>query len=172
MSVEFNGYPFDPRVLTLPSARTGQPTAGLSQAEIRALVQSMMAEGDIDVAGALDYKQNCVACAELPIELRGEQVVDGVQVRVGDRVLVTGQADKATNGLYQVSINNWRRTTDANADGEVTSGLTVFVSGGTYNGDRFFVLRTADPITLDQTPLQFEMLETDVDGGSLDGGGF
>jgi hypothetical protein len=172
MSVEFNGYPFDPRVLTLPSARTGQPTAGLTAAEARALFQSMLAEGDIDAVSVLDYKQNCNACAETPIELRGEQVVDGVQLRVGHRVLVMGQADPSENGLYQVSQNDWRRTTDANADGEVTSGLTVFVSGGTYNGDRFFVLRTEDPIELGVTGLTFEMLETDVDGGSLDGGSF
>jgi hypothetical protein len=49
----------------------------------------------------------------------------------------------------------WSRSTDADASSEVTSGLYVFVSEGTVNGDSGWVLTTNDPITLNTTALSF-----------------
>jgi hypothetical protein len=47
------------------------------------------------------------------------------------------------------------RTTDADADAEVTSGMYVFVETGTANSDTGFVLTTDGSITVGSTSLSF-----------------
>lgn len=49
------------------------------------------------------------------ITLSGTQTVDGVSLAVNDRVLVTGQTDTTTNGIYVVQSGAWTRATDLNS---------------------------------------------------------
>ena len=90
--------------------------------------------------------------------------VDGVAPALNDRVLVNddGTATGADRGLYYVSAlgdvsNPWTltRTTDADSDAEVTSGMVVWISEGTTHGNTRWYLSTADPITLNTTVLSF-----------------
>ncbi len=49
----------------------------------------------------------------------------------------------------------WTRATDADTSAKVTSGMSVFVTEGTANGDKQFTLTTNDPIVLATTALVF-----------------
>lgn len=110
----------------------------------------------VDAARAgMDLKESVRAATTGAISLSGTQTVDGVSLVVGDRVLVKNQATTADNGLYVVAAGAWARAADANADAEVTAGLTVPVAEGTTNGDSLWILATNDPITVGTTGLTF-----------------
>lgn len=83
---------------------------------------------------------------------------------VNDRILVKNEVSGAQNGIYYVVQTGsaagsapWilARTTDADADAEVTAGLAVFVEEGTQSGDTGWVLATDNPISLNTTALSF-----------------
>lgn len=89
------------------------------------------------------------------IALSGEQTIDGVALKAGDRVLVKNQAAAQDNGIYTVAAGAWSRALDADTSGEVPSGLLVFVARGATNGPADWVLTTPAPITLGVTSLTF-----------------
>ena len=83
-------------------------------------------------------------------------VVDGVTLVTGDRILVKNQATGADNGIYVVASSGApARAEDANLSAEVTAGMFTFVSEGTTNGNTGWVLTTDDAITLGTTALTF-----------------
>jgi hypothetical protein len=118
--------------------------------------------------GGIDWKKSCRVATTAPIAvLNGgaPNLVDTVPLTVGDRILVHRQGGllaHAQNGLYSVIVVGsgangvWLRSSNADSDSEVTSGLTVYVSAGPTNGRKLFTLTTLDPITLGVTPLLFE----------------
>lgn len=74
--------------------------------------------------------------------------------------------DDQLNGIYVVGSGAWARSTDASQDSatgdidkRVAYGMTVFVKEGTVNGEKSFFLKTANPITVNTTPLAFENLD-------------
>jgi hypothetical protein len=87
--------------------------------------------------------------------------IDGVNLSLNDRVLVTAQSDQTQNGIYTVtrlgdgSTEAWQltRAEDFDASSEINSNVKVNVKQGTSLHDKTFVLETDDPITLDTTPL-------------------
>ncbi|BAQ93787.1 phage-related tail fiber protein [uncultured Mediterranean phage uvMED] len=103
----------------------------------------------------LDVKESVKAATTGNITLSGEQVVDGVSLSAGDRVLVKDQSTGSQNGIYVVASGGWSRAADADADSEVTAGLFTFVEEGTVNADAGFSLTTNDDITVGTTALTF-----------------
>jgi phage-related tail fiber protein len=101
-----------------------------------------------------DFKDSVDCATTANITLSGEQTIDGVAT-AASRVLVKDQTTGSQNGLYLTAAGAWSRTTDADLSAEVTSGVQVYVEGGTVNGGQTFVLVTGDPITLDTTALTF-----------------
>jgi phage-related tail fiber protein len=101
-----------------------------------------------------DFKDSVDCATTGNVTLSGEQTIDGV-VTAASRVLVWQQTTGPQNGLYLTTAGAWSRTTDADASAEVTSGMQVYVEGGTANGGQTFVLTTPDPITLGTTTLTF-----------------
>lgn len=89
------------------------------------------------------------------ISLTGVQTIDNHLLEAGQRVLVKDQTDKTQNGIYVVAAGAWSRSTDADDDFEVTSGMFVFVQKGDVGGDNGYVLTTNDPITLGVSELEF-----------------
>lgn len=88
--------------------------------------------------------------------------IDGITLKLNDRVLVKNQTIGTQNGIYYVSQQGdeaatWKltRALDCNSDDKVKAGLTVWVNEGSINGDSRWVLTTNDPITLDTTALTF-----------------
>ncbi|MFJ7793269.1 phage tail protein [Pseudomonas sp. NPDC096950] len=112
----------------------------------------------VDELNKQDFKHSVVVATTGPIVLSGPQVIDGVDVSAGSRVLVKNQAQPKTNGIYVVANGAWPRSLDADTSIEVTPGLFVHVEKGTANHDSVWQLVTDAPITLGTTDLQFEMI--------------
>jgi len=126
-------------------------------------------KGYVDaVSTGLDVKDAVRVISLTDIPLTGIQTVDGVSLVAGDRVLVAGQTLGETNGIYVVGAGAWVRSADADADGEVNSGMFVFVEEGLANGDSGWVLSTPNPIDLDVTPLSFSQFSS---AGEIEAGG-
>ena len=67
------------------------------------------------------------------ITLSGLQIVDGLSVSLGDRVLVKSQTDASENGIYVASSGFWTRASDLTASDITQQGNNVFVEDGNYN---------------------------------------
>ena len=95
------------------------------------------------------------AAINLSTDLQAGDVIDGVTLVAGDRVLVKNQGTASENGIYvAVSSGAASRSSDANgtADtGELTSGTFTFVEAGTVNFDSGFVISTDGTITVGTT---------------------
>lgn len=102
-----------------------------------------------------DWKDSVRVATTANITLSGTQTIDTVAVIAGDRVLVKNQTTTSANGIYIVAAGAWSRSTDADANAEVTSGLTVYVAEGNTNAGRVYTLTTSDPITIGSTGLAF-----------------
>ena len=62
-------------------------------------------------------------CTTGNVTLAGLQVIDGVQLQVGDRVLVSSQNNEDENGIYVAKAGNWTRALDLIAAADVASGM-------------------------------------------------
>ena len=95
------------------------------------------------------------AAINLSTDLQNGDVIDGVTLVTGDRVLVKNQGTDSENGIYvAVASGAASRSSDANgtADtGELTSGTFTFVEAGTVNFDSGFVVSTDGTITVGST---------------------
>ncbi len=93
----------------------------------------------------------------------GALIIDGVNVAVGERILVWQQGNQAQNGLYFVSatgdsFTNWvlTRTTDYDLAGDVVQGQIVMVQQGfTYKGLTFQQIEP-QPIVIGTSAIVFE----------------
>lgn len=113
-------------------------------------------KGYVDaVAQGLDVKESCIVATTANITLSGEQTIDGVAVTAGQRVLVKNQTAGEENGIYDVAVGSWSRSSDADISAEVTNGMFTFITSGTVNGNTGWMLTTTGSITLDTTSLTF-----------------
>jgi phage-related tail fiber protein len=118
-------------------------------------------------AQGLIVKDAVVAATTGNITLSGLQTIDGVTLSADNRVLVKEQTVKSTNGIYLAKSGVWIRSTDADQDAEIQTGLFVFVENGTVNGSSGWVLTTPDPIDLDVDDLTFNKFSG---AGQIEGG--
>lgn len=119
------------------------------------------------IAAGQDWKDSCRVATTANITLSGTQTIDGVSVVADDRVLVKDQTTASQNGIYVCAAGAWSRAIDADADAEVTSGLTTFVEEGTLNSGAGYTLTTSGAIVVGTTSLTF----TKTSGGSVYGAG-
>lgn len=81
------------------------------------------------------------------------QVIDGVTLATGDRILLKNQTAGAENGIYTVnSAGAPTRAVDADSSGDLVNAA-VFVSEGTTLADTAWVMQTNAPITVGSTTL-------------------
>jgi hypothetical protein len=104
----------------------------------------------------LDQKQSVRVATTANINLTGLQVLDGVALLVGDRVLVKNQALAKDNGLWIADPQAWKRAPDADGNSEVTSALQVSVEQGETQADTQWQLITDGVIVLGTTALTFQ----------------
>jgi hypothetical protein len=140
-------------------------------------------KGYVDAARqGLDVKQSVrvatTGAINLSSDLQAGDVIDGVTLVAGDRVLVKNQSTALENGIYvAVSSGAASRSSDANgtADtGELKPGTFTFVEEGTTNSDKGFVVSTNGTITIDTTAIAWTQFSgagsfTAGDGLSQDG---
>ena len=104
----------------------------------------------------LDWKDSVRAASTANVaSLSGPQTIDGVSLVAGNDVLLKNQTAASANGIYTVAAGAWTRRIDADANAEVTGGLTVTVTEGTANGNTVWTLTTDDPIVIGTTSLTF-----------------
>jgi hypothetical protein len=143
--------------LEVASQSSPKPTLEMGQTGYFDLFATEILEGPGSggVGSAGDWKDSVRLKTTADITLSGEQTIDGF-LTSADRVLVgNDQVTGSERGLYLSSSGAWTRTTDADTDGKVTSGLSVHVEEGNVNGDTNWQLTTNDPIVLDTTALTF-----------------
>lgn len=110
------------------------------------------------------WKSPPVRCATtvagtLSSDYENGDVVDGVTLVTGDRILIKNQSTGSQNGIYTVNASGSpTRATDADT-GDEMYGATVFVSEGTVNKDTYWTCTNnhtvASPIIIGTTSLVF-----------------
>ena len=119
-------------------------------------------KGYVDAARqGLDVKQSVRVATTAPINLSADleagDLIDGVTLVAGDRVLVKDQSTATENGIYvAVASGAASRSSDANgtADtGELQPGTFTFVEEGSTHSDKGFVVSTNGPITIGSTSI-------------------
>ena len=106
----------------------------------------------------LDFKDSVRVASTADVTISGPgAAIDGISLSSGDRVLLKNQSTGSQNGIYSWNgaASAMTRTTDADADVEVTAGMFVFVEEGTANADNGYVLTTDGSITVGSTSLTF-----------------
>jgi len=105
--------------------------------------------------------------------------IDGASVSVGSRILLKSQTDATQNGIYTVTnagsgSTKWVVTRAVDADnnpaGELATGDFVFVTSGSTNGSKGFILSTTGTITVGTTNVnysQFNASEAVVAGTNI-----
>ncbi|CAI8949719.1 Tail fiber protein [Pseudomonas sp. IT-P44] len=138
----------------LPNAKSDDPA--VSDSEVLATTKMVRAALDQQ-----DAKNSVLFTTTAPVVLSGLALQAGgdwaTALPAGARVLVKEQANGSANGIYNVAANGWTRSADADTDLEVTPGLFVHVEQGATLADSLWRLTTDGPITLNTTPLVFEM---------------
>jgi hypothetical protein len=115
------------------------------------------------LVGNAAVKAPVTALAFGNVVLSGQQNIDGIGVLAvnasgkADRVLCIGQTSSVDNGIYDVSLNAWTRSVDANGQYDWTDGSMIFIQRGTTYGHTSWHLTTLDPITVGTTALTFEL---------------
>lgn len=106
-----------------------------------------------------DWKDGVIAASSTNVAIATPGAnIDGSAGVTGGRYLLYGQTAPAENGIWiwNGAATPMTRATDADVSAEVTSGMTVPVTGGTHIGQA--ILTTQDPIVLGTTGLAFTIL--------------
>ena len=138
-------------------------------------------KGYVDsVAQGLDTKASVVAATTtngtLATAFANGQVIDGVTLATGNRILIKNQTDQTVNGIYVVAASGApSRSTDMDAGSEFPSAY-VFVEQGTVNADTGWVC-TNNSVTLGSTNIVWAQFSgagtyTGSDGILLTGSNF
>ena len=113
-------------------------------------------KGYVDsIAQGLDPKASVVAATTingtLATAFANGQVVDGVTLATGNRILIKNQTDQTANGIYTVNASGApTRSTDMD-NGSEFPGAFVFVEQGTVNADTGWTCTNNAPVTLGST---------------------
>lgn len=111
------------------------------------------------VSGNLSVKIPARVATTAPITINGEQVIDGVSIVDGDRVLVKDQADLKINGMYIASTGNWARSIDFNGNNDIVDGTFFLVKEGTQNVNSYWrVVSVDDPVVLGESLVSFTQI--------------
>ena len=123
----------------------GAPTAGTS-ATSKTYVDNAVA----NAKAGLDVKDSVRAATTANIVLSGTQVIDGVSLAVGDRVLVKNQTNMTQNVIYLVQTGAWTTAPDS-TNGFLTSEAFVFVEEGSTQAGAQYRVTTTGAITVGTT---------------------
>ncbi|TXG85771.1 MAG: hypothetical protein E6R13_01690, partial [Spirochaetes bacterium] len=96
------------------------------------------------VASGLEVKESVRVISLGNITLSGYPTIDGITVSFGDRVLVNGQTDKKTNGIYVAAAASWSRASDMDQPNEINGGEFVFIRQGNLYADTGWVATLPD----------------------------
>jgi hypothetical protein len=148
---------------SLLNAATSSSTGStLAKRDADGRLQVAAPSADLDAANkayvdaarsGLDVKQSVRAATTGQINLAGDlengDVIDGVTLATGNRVLVKNQGTASENGIYVVQASDAAvRATDFDGTGEVSGGAFTFVEEGTTHADSGWVVSSNGAITV------------------------
>jgi hypothetical protein len=113
------------------------------------------------------WKGNVRVATIGPVILSGVQLIDNVQLLPDDLILVKDQINKIQNGVYIVSIGEWKRSKNMQVETEAF-GSTIFVEEGITNHNYIFTTKTGGAIG--SSALSFESAFGNGDGGAVPAG--
>ena len=145
--------------LSLPNAVTFPGSVTLNADPVNALEAATKQYVD-SVAEGLHVHASVKAATtsniDLSTDLEAGDIIDGVTLAAGDRVLVKNQSTTSQNGIYVASTSGAAvRASDYNSAAEIDAGDFFFVSGGTVYDNTGWV-QTATVTTLGTDPIVFE----------------
>ena len=100
----------------------------------------------LGVASSLAIKTPTVVATTANIALSGLQVIDGVTLTEGNRVLVKDQTNPVENGIWNASSGRWARALDFNGARDVTEGTEIYVTRGNAGAALRYAVVTPGPI--------------------------
>lgn len=103
-------------------------------------------------SSGLAFKAPVRTVSGVPVVLSGLQTINGVALGEGDRILLLGQADNTTNGIYHASAGNWSRAGDMAGANNVACGTLVAVNSSV---GAFYQLTSPDPVQIGSNPITF-----------------
>jgi hypothetical protein len=128
----------------------GTPTAdadAATKAYVDSVAQGLDVKASVHVATTVN--------GTLATAYANGQVIDGVTLVTGDRILIKNQTTASENGIYTVNASGApTRSLDMNVGTEFPSAFT-FVEEGTTLADTGWVCTNNDPVTLGTTPITF-----------------
>ena len=108
------------------------------------------------VAQGLDVKLSVKAATTTNITLSSlPQILDGININDGDRILVKDQTDTTQNGIYIAHSSAWVRSNDFKNGSTISGGSFTFIEQGTNYAETGWVVTTDSPITVGNTPITF-----------------
>lgn len=98
------------------------------------------------------------------INLIGLQIIDGISLLEGDRVLVKNQTDATMNGVYVCKNSSWERAQDYDTSSELFSGSILYISDGqTLNGTLWMLIVEDDSdILIGNTNFYYKKIASDI----------
>lgn len=102
-------------------------------------------------AQGLSVRASCLVATtqnqNLNTDFEFGDVIDGITLDIGSRVLIKDQLDATKNGIYTVNASGApTRATDYDTSSEVQAGTFTAISFGTVNQGKIFAQITVDPI--------------------------
>lgn len=112
------------------------------------------------VAEGLHIHASAVAATtgnvDISTDLEPGDLVDGVTLAEGNRILVKSQTNAAQNGIYVVQSSGAAlRATDFDTPAEVDGGDFIFVTGGNTYDNTGWVQTSTSVVTIGVDPIQF-----------------
>ena len=145
--------------LSLPSAVTFPGTVTLNADPVNPLEAATKQYVDAVAEGLhvhASVKAATTSNIDLSTDLEAGDVIDGVTLVAGDRVLVKNQSTTSQNGIYVASTSGAAvRASDYNTAAEIDAGDFFFVTGGTTYDNTGWV-QTQTVTTLGTDPIVFE----------------
>ena len=124
------------------------------------------------------WKNPCRAGATIPLTLSNQfengDVIDGITLVTGDRILIKDQAVATENGIYTVNASGApTRATDFDVNDEIVASVMVMIEEGTTQKNTMWQLITNNPITVGVTNQVWDEFKSgedfDIPGTGKDG---
>jgi len=139
---------------------TGLPAPTVGSAAANKTYVDSVAGGGVVSTWKNTVRLATTAPGTLATDFENGDLVDGIALVTGDRILIKDQVTGSENGIYTVNASGApTRSSDADTSAEVLSGTVVPVSEGTDNSNSLWNLITLNPIVLGTTALTFVPLQ-------------
>lgn len=110
-----------------------------------------------------NYTVKCATTVNVPALFGTAVVVDGQTLAVDDVVLIKNQTQPAQNGIYTVRTTAWTRIAGLSQIEQVLYGITVKVTNGVQNANKFFYMSNKSFSTIGNSSMTWDQLLLGID---------